>query len=168
MSGAPASLFRSDPALLRIAFRTPAGFLALGFGSGLFRYAPGTAGTVVAAPLAIALASLPPALAAVIVAGLFTAGIPLCGAAARALGDGDPGAIVWDEMVGFCLVILLLPPGWTWWLAAFAGFRLFDILKPWPIRLLERRAGGGLGIMIDDLVAALYTAALLRLIEWAS
>lgn len=137
----------------------------MGFGSGLVRGAPGTAGTVVAIPLALVLASLPNLVALVVVFSLFVAGILLCRAAAAALGQADPAAIVWDEIVGFCLAAALAPAGWPWFVAAFFAFRFFDIAKPWPIRWLERRVRGGIGIMIDDFVAAVYTAVLLRLVE---
>lgn len=157
-----------DPVLRRVAFSTYWGFLATGFGSGLVRGAPGTAGTVVAVPLAFVLGSLPPLIAAVAVTSLFASGVLLCRAAAAALGESDPGAIVWDEIVGFCLAAILVPPGWAWLAAAFVVFRFFDIAKPWPIRWLDRRVGGGIGIMLDDGVAAVYTAVLLRLVELAA
>jgi phosphatidylglycerophosphatase A len=159
-------LFNSDPVLRRLAFSTPWGFLATGFGSGLLRVAPGTAGTVVAIPLALVLTTIPPLLALVIVMSLFVVGIPMCRLAAAALGEADPGAIVWDEIVGFCLVAVLAPAGSIWLVAAFFAFRFFDILKPWPIAWLERRVAGGLGVMIDDILAAFYAVALLRLVEW--
>ncbi len=160
-------LFSDDPALRRLAFSTSWGFLATGFGSGLIRGAPGTAGTVVAVPIAIALATLPTDVAVVVVLLLFLAGIPLCRAAAAVLSQSDPGAIVWDEIVGFCLVAVLIPAGWAWLAAAFLVFRLFDIFKPWPIRRLERHVGGGFGIMIDDVVAALFTVIVLGVLRWA-
>jgi phosphatidylglycerophosphatase A len=158
-------LFNADPEIRRIAFSTPWGFLALGLGSGLFRAAPGTAGTVVAIPLALALVAIPPWLAISVVVGLFIAGIPLCRVTAQAMGEADPGAIVWDEIVAFGLLAVLAPPGWPWLIAAFLAFRFFDIAKPWPISWLESRVKGGLGVMIDDVVAALYAAAVLRLAE---
>ena len=166
MSPARRGLFSDDAALRRLAFSTPWGFLATGFGSGLLRGAPGTAGTVVAIPVAIALGVLPPLVALVVVLSLFVAGIRICRVASATLGQSDPGAIVWDEIVGFCLVAVLAPDGWPWLIAAFFAFRLFDIVKPWPIRWLERRVGGGMGIMLDDAVAAAYAVILLRLAEW--
>jgi phosphatidylglycerophosphatase A len=81
------------------------------------------------------------------------------------LGRHDPGNIVWDEMVGFWLTVALVPVTWSWWLAAFVAFRFFDILKPWPIRQLDRHIKGGLGIMLDDIVAALYALLLLALLQ---
>jgi len=154
-------LFESDPELRRVALRTPQGFLAFGFGSGLSRYAPGTAGTVAAVPVALLLAQVAGPLHWALLAVMFGSGVYLCGAASRMLGRHDPGGIVWDEIVGYCLVVAVLPPDWRWWLAAFLLFRLFDILKPWPIRRLDRSVGGGLGIMLDDAVAALFAAACL-------
>lgn len=159
-------LISDDAELRRVTFSTPWGFLAMGFGSGLLRGAPGTAGTVAAMPFALVLAALPPAIAGVVVLALFAAGIWLCHAAATALGRADPGAIVWDEMVAFCLAAILVPAGWPWFAAAFFAFRFFDIAKPWPIRWLERRLAGGLGIMADDVVAAVYTVVLLRLADF--
>jgi len=150
-----------DPAVRKIALTTLPGFLAFGFGSGLSRFAPGTMGTVAAVPFALLLKCLPgyafwPALVA-----LFLVGIYLCDHCSKRLGLHDPGGIVWDEMVAYWLTVAFLPVSWPWWLAAFVLFRVFDILKPWPIRWVEQRFGGGLGIMLDDIVAALYAMAIL-------
>ena len=147
----------------RVALRTPAGFLAFGFGSGLAPRAPGTAGTLAALPLAIALKLLPATIFWLALLATFVLGIYLCEVTARRLGGEDPGGVVWDEMVGFWLTVALLPLQWQWFLAAFVLFRAFDILKPWPIRWLERRFHGGLGIMLDDVMAALYAMAVLEL-----
>jgi phosphatidylglycerophosphatase A len=145
----------------RIALATPSGFLAFGLGSGLSPFAPGTAGTIAALLPGALLVQLPfwPALAVVVAA--FLLGIYLCGVTGRALGVHDHGGIVWDEFVGLWLVLLFVPFHWAWWLAAFVLFRLFDILKPWPIRWLDRRVHGGFGVMIDDILAAVYALALL-------
>jgi phosphatidylglycerophosphatase A len=158
-------LIEQDPELRRVALRTPAGFFAFGFGSGLSRYAPGTAGTVAAVPFALLLKQLPGPVFWVALAALFFIGVYLCGAASRLLGRHDPGNIVWDEMVGFWLTVALLPMTWSWWLAGFAAFRLFDILKPWPIRWLDQRVPGGFGIMLDDAVAAVYALLILAALQ---
>jgi phosphatidylglycerophosphatase A len=154
-------LLEQDRDLRRVALRTPGGFIAFGFGAGLSRYAPGTVGTVAAIPFALLLKQLPALYFWAALVVLFVAGVYVCGSASRALGRHDPGNIVWDEMVGYWLTVALLPVTWAWWLAAFAAFRLFDILKPWPIRALDRRVKGGFGIMLDDIVAALYAMLLL-------
>ena len=160
------SMFNNDPTLRRLAFTTPWGFLALGFGSGLVSKAPGTAGTVAAVPIVLGLATLPELLALFVVLVLFAVGIPLCRVTASAMGQSDPGPIVWDEIVGFALVAVLIPNGWLWLLAAFVVFRFFDIVKPWPIKWFEKRLSGGFGIMFDDVIAAAYAIVLLRLIEY--
>jgi phosphatidylglycerophosphatase A len=149
-------LFETDVETRRVALRTPAGLFAFGFGSGLARFAPGTMGTLAAVPFALLLKQLPGFAYGAALAVLFLAGVWFCAAASRALGRHDPGGIVWDEMVGYWLTVALLPPAWGWWLAAFVLFRFFDILKPWPIRQVERSFAGGLGIMLDDVFAALY------------
>jgi len=155
------NLLEQDKTVLSAALGTPAGFLAFGLGSGLSRHAPGTMGTLIAVPFALLLKMLPVAWFWVLLLLLFVLGIYLCGTTARRLGKHDPGGIVWDEMVGYWLTIAFVPAQWTWLLAAFVLFRLFDILKPWPIRQSERLFHGGLGIMIDDILAALYAMVVL-------
>lgn len=158
-------LFETDAATRRVALRTPTGIFAFGFGAGLVRFAPGTMGTLMAVPFALLFAQLPLPAQGLVLAVSFAAGVWLCDAASRALGRHDPGGIVWDEMVGFWLTVTLLPLTWAWWLAAFALFRFFDIVKPWPIRQVERRFAGGFGIMADDVVAALYAMAVLAVLQ---
>lgn len=140
------------------AFSHPAHFVALGFGAGLARHAPGTFGTLLAFPLwwLIGPAYSPPIQAA-IVALLFAIGIWACEITGRDLGVADHGAMCWDETVAFLLVLMIAPAGWHWQLAALLVFRALDIVKPPPIRALEARFKGGFGVMLDDLLAAGYT-----------
>lgn len=144
----------------------PAHFLALGFGSGLITPAPGTWGTLAALPLAALLLWLGVSggMLALLTLPLFLLGIWLCDVTGRALGVADSGHIVWDEIVAMLLVLALVPATPLWWLLAFAAFRLFDIVKPWPIRWLDRHVHGGFGVMLDDAIAALFATLLLRLI----
>lgn len=141
----------------------PVHCLAFGFGSGLSPKAPGTVGTVVAVPLYLGLAQLSLPLYAAVLVASFLLGIYLCGRTASDLGVHDHPGIVWDEFVGFWIAMLLAPPGWVWLLAGFLLFRLFDIWKPWPIRWLDRRVEGGLGIMIDDVLAGVYACVILQI-----
>ena len=159
-------LIEQDAAVRRIALGTLPGFLAFGFGSGLSRYAPGTMGTVAAIPFALLLKSLPVFVFWPVLAGLFLLGVKICTISAKRLGRHDPGGIVWDEMVAYWLTVAFLPVSWPWWLAAFVLFRFFDILKPWPIRWAENRFSGGLGIMLDDIFAAVYAMAILGILDW--
>jgi phosphatidylglycerophosphatase A len=137
-------------------------WLAFGFGSGLAPKAPGTWGTLAAVPLYLVMAPLPLWLYLGIVAVLFVLGIRVCERTARDIGRADPGAIVWDEWVGLLVTLAALPAGWVWLLVGVGLFRLFDILKPWPIRWLDRSVHGGLGIMLDDLVAGLMAWLVLQ------
>ena len=153
----------TEPLSARL-LRHPVDFLALGFGSGLVPQGPGTAGTLVAIPLYLLLAPLPLAPYLALVGILFVIGIPICEHTASRMGVHDHPAIVWDDIVGYLATMTFAPAGWPWIIAGFALFRLFDIAKPWPIRLLDRKVGGGLGIMIDDLLAAVFAAAVLQLL----
>ena len=135
--------------------------LALGFGAGLAPKAPGTAGTLVAVVPALFLTFWPLAVQAAVVGVAFALGVWICGESARRLQAHDHPAIVWDEIVGFLAVSLVLPADPRWWVAGFVLFRFFDIVKPWPIRDLDHRLGGGIGIMLDDLVAAIFAVVCL-------
>ncbi len=146
------------------AFSHPAHVVALGFGAGLSPFAPGTAGTLLAwaAGWGIALA-LHPAVALALVAAFFALGVWACKLTGEHLGVHDHGAMVWDEVVAFLLVLVVVPASLAWQAAAFVLFRFFDIVKPPPIRWLERRYVGGFGVMLDDLLAAGYTLLVLAL-----
>lgn len=146
--------------------KDPVHLVALGFGSGLSPVAPGTCGTLLAVPLAYVLLQAPVVIAVVVAAIAFVGGVWVTGESARRLGVHDHAGIVWDEIAAFLALVLVLPPAWPWVVAGFLAFRAFDILKPWPIRDLDHRLAGGLGIMLDDLVAAVFAAVLVRLIEY--
>jgi phosphatidylglycerophosphatase A len=148
-----------DPRLLR----HPVELLGFGLGSGLAPFAPGTAGTLVAIPIYLLLRDLPPGGYLAIVGMMFLAGVPICSHAAARLGVHDHPAIVWDEIVGYLVTMICAPPGWTGIIAGFALFRCFDIIKPWPIRWCDRRVAGGLGIMLDDLLAGAFAAGVLQI-----
>ena len=140
----------------------PAHFIALGFGSGLSPWAPGTVGSLLAWALYPLLRSpVSEGVFLLLLVSFFLAGILACERTAKALGSGDPGAVVWDEMLAVWLVLFFCPPGLAWQAAGVALFRLFDIAKPEPIATLERRFRGGLGIIIDDLAAAGYVLLVL-------
>ena len=150
-----------SPIPLRM-LRNPVHLLSLGFGSGLSPVAPGTFGTLAAVPLYLLAQPLPLPAYLVLVAAMLVAGIVLCGYTSRALGTHDHGGIVWDEIVGYFIAMTAAPPGWGWLLAGFLLFRLFDIWKPWPIGWLDRRLSGGVGIMLDDIVAGIYALLVMK------
>ena len=143
-------------------WRRPHHWLAFGFGAGLVPWAPGTVGTLVAIPFYLLLQGLPPGAYILVLVGLFLIGLWACDKTARELGGGDPGAIVWDEILGYLVTMALAPPGWIWILLGLVLFRFFDILKPWPIGPLDRRVTGGLGILLDDLIAGAMAWCLLQ------
>ncbi len=134
-------------------------WVALGFGAGLSPIMPGTAGTLVAVPLYLALSFLPLWAYVLCVIVGFGFGVWLCGYTARALGVDDDPRIVWDEITGFWIAMTAIVP--TVWnvLFVFCLFRLFDIWKPWPIRWCDRAIHGGLGIMLDDVLAGIAASA---------
>lgn len=137
-------------------------FLALGLGSGLVPKAPGTMGTIAAVPLYLLLQNLPLWSYLLVLLAAFLVGIWLCEVTARNLGVHDHPGIVWDEFVGYWLTMTAAPQGWLWLLLGFCLFRIFDILKPWPIRNVDRRVGGGFGIMLDDVLAGIYAWLVLQ------
>lgn len=142
-------------------------FVAMGAGVGLVRFAPGTFGTFAAIPLYHLLDSLfEPVSLLLILDVFFIMGIWACAVTGRALNSPDHSGMVWDEIVAFMLVLFFTPSHWIWQLAAFLLFRFFDIVKPAPIGYLDQRLKGGLGVMLDDLLAAFYT--LLCIAGWKS
>lgn len=140
--------------------------LGFGFGSGLASKAPGTWGTLLGLLLFIPILMWSETAAWIVFAlGLFV-GSAICGQSADYMEVHDHGGIVWDEFVGIWLVLLLLPQQtWLYWLAAFVAFRVFDIWKPWPIKQVDEKVAGGFGIMLDDVLAAVYAALLIFIID---
>ena len=141
----------------------PVHFLAFGFGSGLFAKAPGTAGTLLGILIWIFLVKLSLVAYIIITVAAALTGIYICGKTSRDLNVHDHSGIVWDEIVGIWLAMILVPVSWGWILASFLIFRFFDILKPWPISWLDKNVSGGIGIMADDLLAGGFTAIVLYL-----
>lgn len=151
---------------LKFILRHPAHFFAFGFGSGLSPKAPGTAGSLAAIPLYLALAHFfsQEVLLAIIFLS-FLAGIWFCDVTGKALGAPDHGGMVWDEIVAMWLILVFTPQTWIWVGMAFLLFRLFDIWKPFPIRYVDQHVKGGFGVMLDDLLAAGYALAALKFLE---
>ena len=146
--------------------RSPSMLLAFGFGSGLSPKAPGTMGTLIAIPFYFGLRELDNLLYGVFVVVSFLIGIYFCAVTSRALKVHDHGGIVWDEMVGYWLTMMFAPREWWWIVIGFLLFRFFDVLKPWPISVADKKIHGGFGIMFDDLLAALYAMVCLQIGAW--
>lgn len=157
-----------DASQLRVLLRHPFGWIACGFGSGLSPVAPGTAGSLLALLPWLALRELPWPwyLAAIVFA--FALGVLACDWAVSRLKIADPGAVVWDEFVGQWIALaplVIWPHSLRWILAGFLLFRLFDIAKPWPVSWADRKISGGLGVMLDDVIAGIYAALALVLLQ---
>ncbi len=148
----------------KTVFTHPVHFLAFGFGSGLSPKAPGTAGTAVAVVLYLLLSELPLTAYLLMLLITFAAGIYICDRSSKLLGVHDHGGIVWDEFVGYWITMLVAPSGWVWITIGFILFRLFDILKPFPINVSDKYVHGGLGIMLDDAIAGIFAWICLQLI----
>jgi len=154
----------------RALLATPAGWLACGFGSGLTPVAQGTFGSLAALLPWLLLRHLSIPLYVLVLLVGFAIGVWACDIAGRALGVDDHRSLVWDEFIGqwIALIPLLLPAllpkrfsMWWWLLAGFVLFRLFDVWKPWPIRWMDRHLKGGMGVMVDDVVAGIFAAIVL-------
>lgn len=154
----------TDP-LKKLNLLNPIHFLAVGLGSGLLRPAPGTWGSLVGMFLGIGLLQVLSFNSFLILTTLsFLLGCYLCQKTADDMGVHDHGAIVWDEFVGVWIVLLAMPElSWFWAIAVFATFRFFDILKPYPIRYFDEKLESGFGIMLDDVLAAIYAVMVIFL-----
>jgi len=138
-------------------------FLAFGFGSGLAKKAPGTFGTVAAIPLYCLFAQTGLLAYSLLTIIVTIAGIWICDIAAKKLDEHDFGGIVWDEIAGYLITMWLVPFTWQNVVLGFVLFRIFDIIKPWPIKWADQKVQGGFGIMLDDVLAAVFAGALLLL-----
>ena len=156
----------SNHAIATKVWRDPAFFLAFGFGSGLMPKAPGTWGTAAAIPVYLLLANASPTIYLLATIAAFVLGVFLCNKVSKALGEHDYSGIVWDEIVGYLLTMCLAPPGFIWLIIGFVLFRLFDIWKPQPIRWVDERVHGGLGIMLDDVLAAIPAWIIMQSLAW--
>ncbi|NNJ92932.1 MAG: phosphatidylglycerophosphatase A [Gammaproteobacteria bacterium] len=150
--------------LPRPDIKHPVHFLAFGFGSGLSPKAPGTAGTLAAIPILYLMSLLTNIQYLIVLFIIIVFGIWLCEQSSKMLGVHDHPGIVWDEFAGLFVTMIAVPVSWVTILAGFILFRLFDILKPWPISWLDKKISGGLGIMLDDLVAGVFALAILQLL----
>lgn len=149
---------------VKFQLNDPIHFLAVGFGTGLAPKAPGTFGTLAALPFILIFSQLSTLHYAAITAIVCLFGIYICGKTARDIGVHDHGAIVWDEIAGYMITMLLMPINWQTLAVGFVLFRFFDIVKPWPIKALDQHVHGGAGIMLDDIVAGFAAFACLQLI----
>jgi phosphatidylglycerophosphatase A len=152
---------------LKALLKDPGHFLSFGFGSGLSPVAPGTMGTLITIPVYLALIYAGYWVYAGFTVFSILIGVYLCQRTVNALGVHDHPAIVWDEVAGYLITMLFVPATIYTVIAGFIVFRIFDILKPWPICALDQRVKGGLGVMVDDVVAGIYSAGILWFVYYA-
>lgn len=136
--------------------------IATGFGAGYLPWAPGTWGSLLALPLHALLSRMAPGHHALALGGVFLIAVLSAGAAEKILDRKDPGVVVIDEVMGMLITLIAAPANPLAWLLGFGLFRFFDILKPWPVRFLDQRLNGGLGVVLDDVMAGLYAFAALQ------
>jgi phosphatidylglycerophosphatase A len=151
---------------MRARPRQPSDWVATWFGAGYLPKAPGTWGSLAALPPAWAIAitlGVPGLLAATVLA--FGGGLWAASHYLRRTDESDPSAVVIDEVAGQWLTLLAAPPTVAGYALAFVLFRVFDIVKPWPIRMIERRIPGASGVMLDDIMAGIYAFSVLLLIR---
>ncbi|MBV1910830.1 MAG: phosphatidylglycerophosphatase A [Kangiellaceae bacterium] len=148
----------------KAVFSNPINFLAVGFGSGLSPKAPGTMGTIACVPLYLFASTLDLYSYLAVCLLISITGIWICNYTANYLNTHDHPGIVWDEFAGFFITMIAVPMTWQNLIIGFALFRIFDILKPWPISWLDKKVSGGFGIMIDDVVAGLFALSVLQLL----
>ncbi len=157
-----------NPKLNKTVLSSPIHFFAFGFGSGLAPFAPGTFGTLAAVPLYLLMINFGLSLYLLMTLISIVIGFWLCGKSSEMLGVHDHSGIVWDEFAGFFITMIAAPKSWQWIVLGFALFRLFDIWKPWPIHIVDKKVQGGVGIMMDDVIAGIYALVVLQLIAFAS
>jgi phosphatidylglycerophosphatase A len=151
--------------LARDVVRDPIHWLAFGLGSGLLPIAPGTWASLFTAIVFWLIAPVPTIQFAIVIVLMFVVGIWICGESARRIGVHDHGGIVFDEIVGMLLTLTVVSHEPVWIAFAFLLFRIADIWKPWPIRDVDHRLAGGLGIMLDDVLAAFYAALVILFMQ---
>ncbi|USQ14730.1 phosphatidylglycerophosphatase A [Legionella lytica] len=148
-------------------WQDPVYFIAFGFGSGLMPKAPGTWGTVAAVPVYLLLMHCNPIVYLILTALAFILGVWVSDKVSNELGVHDYKGIVWDEVVGYLLTMFMAPQGFKWMLCGFILFRIFDIWKPQPIGYIDEKVKGGMGIMLDDVIAAIPAWIIMQLLAWS-
>ena len=154
------------PPIPRSIWEKPSHFIAFGFGTGALPIAPGTFGTLIAIPFFLALSLLPLSLYLLAVILIILGSIWLCGRVSKEIGVEDHQGMCLDEIVGYLVTMIHVPPHFIWITAGFILFRIFDIWKPWPIRYADEKIHGGFGMILDDVLAGIYSCIILQIFMW--
>jgi phosphatidylglycerophosphatase A len=156
--------YTNIPPIPDSVWQNPVHFIAFGFGVGTIPFAPGTFGTLIAIPFYLLMQPLAPLAYLAITLLIIAASIWISAKATRDIGIEDHQGMCLDEIVGFIVTMFAVPAGWGWIAAGFVLFRLFDIWKPWPIRLVDRTVHGGFGIILDDVLAGIVSCLILQVL----
>jgi phosphatidylglycerophosphatase A len=152
------------PSLPEKVWRDPLYFTAFGFGSGAIPIAPGTFGTLLAIPFYLLFQPLPLVAYIIFTIVFFIASSLICERVSREIHEHDHPGMCIDEFAGFFVTMINAPHGWGWILLGFVLFRVFDIWKPWPINVIDRKVHGGFGMVLDDVVAGLFAMMIIQLL----
>lgn len=147
-------------------WQNPWHFIAFGFGSGAFPVAPGTMGTLIAIPFYLAIQPLAHSVYFIIVLLAALASMWLCNKVSREIGIHDHQGMCIDEVIGYLVTMYAAPHGIKWIIIGFLLFRLFDIWKPQPIRYIDEKFTGGIGMILDDVLAGIYSCIILHILSW--
>lgn len=153
------------PISFQSVWRNPIHYVACGFGIGTLPWMPGTFGTIFGVVVYLLIVKISLIQYLLVTLFLVLVGIYLCGKVNRDFGTHDHPAAVWDEIASFPIVMIAIPPRWYFIVTGFIVFRIFDIWKPWPIRWLDKHIHGGMGVMLDDVVAAFFSWIILYVIR---
>jgi phosphatidylglycerophosphatase A len=148
-------------------WQNPLHFVAFGFGTGTIPFAPGTFGTLIAIPFYLLMQPLSPLWYLTVTVLIILGSIWICSKATQDIGVEDHQGMCLDEVVGFIVTMFCVPHGWQWIFMGFILFRLFDIWKPWPIRLADKHVHGGFGIILDDVLAGVVSCIVLQILARA-
>ena len=147
-------------------WKNPLHFIAFGFGVGALPIAPGTFGTLIAIPFYLALQFFSTFTYLIILIFITLISMWICDKVSKEINVPDHQGMCLDEIVGFLVTMYAVPHGLKWVVLGFVLFRVFDIWKPWPIRLLDERVHGGIGIILDDVVAGIFSCLILHILAW--
>lgn len=147
-------------------WQKPSHFIAFGFGSGTVPFAPGTFGTLMAVPFYLSLQSFSLGVYLTLVVLITIASMWLCKKVSGEIKIHDHPGMCLDEIVGYLVTMIAAPHGFGWMLLGFLLFRFFDIVKPWPIRYIDENITGGFGMILDDILAGIYSFVLLQALAW--
>lgn len=152
------------PPIPETVWRNPLHFIAFGFGTGCIPFAPGTFGTLAALPFYLAMQSLSTGMYLAVTFLAILVSIWICDKASHDIGVEDHQGMCLDEVAGFLVAMICAPTGWQWILTGFLLFRLFDIWKPWPIHVMDAKIKGGVGMILDDVMAGVYACVVMQIL----